>query len=196
LPSDKFIILRAKVFAESDLILDVLNRQGEQLTLSAKNAVKSRRRFAGGVLEPLNYVEIQFTQSLKSPSHSYIQEARCLYSFQGLRTDYNKLEVALKMLKLVNKVTKEGLGDMPQIFDLLGNSLRCLETSQQAPLLFLHFKIKCFYYLGFFPVNEDSQEFIAQPVSQHENIQLTDEEFLHLNQWANQQLRELEVRLD
>jgi len=181
MPSGKFLTLRAKVFAESDLILDVLSKQGERLTLSAKNAVKSRRRFAGGVLEPLNFVEIQYTQSKSGSGHFYIQEAKSLYSFSGLRQDYQRLELAFKMLQLIAKVAQEGLGDNPQLFDLLGNSLRTLETSQHPFLLFLHFKVKTLYSLGFLGLDDDTREFVTLPTSEHSKIKLTDEEYRHLS---------------
>ncbi len=191
MPSGKFLTLRAKVFAESDLILDVLSKQGERLTLSAKNAVKSRRRFAGGVLEPLNFVEIQYTQAKTSSRHLYVQEAKSLYSFSGLRQDYKRLDLAFKMLQLIAKVTQEGLGDNPQLFDLLGNSLRALETSQQPLLLFLHFKMKTLFSLGFLGLDNDSHEFVNLPIAEHTKIKLSDDEYRHLSQALELKLREL-----
>jgi DNA repair protein RecO (recombination protein O) len=191
MPSGRFINLRTKPFKESDLIVDVLSKEGERLTFTAKNAAKSKRRFSGGVLEPLNFVEIQYTQA-KSGFY-YIQEAKLINSFPGLRTDYKKLESAFHFLKLISKVTHEGLKDGPQLFDLLGNTLKALENSEDPSLLRLQFELKFLYCLGFLALDEDTKEFIALPMSLNGQIHLTHEEAIYLNQFVRLQLKQIEV---
>lgn len=193
LSNPKFIILRSKVYQESDLILDVLSKQGEKFTVTAKNAVQSRKRFAGGVLEPLNYVELHLSESRQH--RFYVQEARCLNSFPGLRKDYDRLSQAFLLLKFINKLSQEGLGDTPQLFDLLGNTLNSLQASQDPQLLALHFQIKCLYHLGFLPHNDDFAEFVATPVAHHQSLILSDEEFNHLKKLTEYQVRELGFKL-
>lgn len=191
MPSGRFINLRAKVFRESDLLIDVISKEGERLTFSAKNAVKSKRRFSGGVLEPLNFVEFFYTQS--KSGFLYIQEAKLIYSFSGLRDDYKKLECAFYFLKLISKATQEGLQDNQQLFDLLGNTLKVLETSENPSLLKLQFELKYLFYLGFLALDKDTEEFVAKPVHANEQIQLTDEEYFYLSQLVMKQLKQVEV---
>ena len=187
MPSGRFINLRAKPFKDTDLIMDVLSKEGERLTLTAKGALNSRRRFMGGVLEPLNFVEIYFTKA--KSGYLYVQEAKVIESFSGLRKDYAKLEMAFHFVKLISKATYEGLSDNKRLFDLLGNSLKVLENTDRPHLLRLQFELKYLYYLGFLALDDDTNEFVAKPVSLHRQIDLTDEEYLYLNKHTQHLLR-------
>lgn len=189
MPSGRFLTLRAKPFRDADLILDVISKEGERLVLTAKNALNSKRRFGGGVLEPLNFVEILYTQA--KSKYLYVQEAKLVYSFSGLRSDYQRLELAFYFLKLVTKGTYEGLQDNKALFDLLGNSLKVLEETQSLNTLKLQFEFKYLYYLGVLALDEDTSEFIAKPVSQHSQIELTDEEYHYLSQMTKKGLQEV-----
>ncbi len=188
MPSGRFINLRAKPFKDADLILDVLSKEGERLVLTAKNARNSRRRFSGGVLEPLNFVEIYYTQA--KSGYLYVQEAKVIKGFAGLRQDYRKLEMAFHFVKLIAKATYEGLPDNKSLFDLLGNSLHSLETTDQPHLLRLQFELKYLYYLGFLALDDDTIEFVLKPVSLHRQIDLTDDEYVYLNHLTQRLLRE------
>lgn len=190
MPSGKFILLRAKPFRDSDLIIDALSKNGEKFTFSALNALKSKKRFAGGVLEPLNYVEFQYSQS--QSGHLVIQEGVILYGFPKLRESYARLQMAFHLLKMIQKVSHEGL-DTPEIFDLLGNSLRELETSDEPHLLRLHFELKYLFYLGFLAPDKDTQEFVVKAVAQHKSIALTEEEYQYLSHMTLQKLKQIEL---
>lgn len=187
MPSAKFINLRAKPFNDADLLIEGLSKQGEKLSLTAKNALLSKKRFGGGVLEPLNFVEFYYTQARSG--YLYIQEAKVLYGFAGLRQDYRRLEFAFHLVKLISQATFEGLQDGSVLFDLLGNSLKSLETAKDMNLLKLHFELKYLFYLGVLELSDDTAEFIAKPVSLHNQIRLTDDEFSFLQQRANHGLR-------
>ncbi len=191
MPSGRFINLRAKPFHDGDLLVDVLSKEGERLTLTAKNALQSKRRFAGGVLEPINFVEIFYTQARSG--YLYIQEAQIIYPFTGLRSNYRNLEVAFHFLNLISKSTYEGLPDNQRLFDLLGNSLRALEETDQPLMLKLQFELKLLYYLGFLALNDDTSEFIAKPVSLHKQIDLTDDEYFYLAKTAQHHLKEINL---
>ncbi len=169
MPSNRFLILRAQTFRESDLLLDVLARDGDRLTLTAKNALKSQRRFGGGVLEPLNFVEIFYTQA--QSGYNYIQEAKIVKAFSGLRSSYKRLECGFYMLKMISKGTFDGLKDNQKIFDLLGNSLASLETTEEIEKLKMHFEIKYLYYLGFLEPQPELEAFILKPIRSHIELQ-------------------------
>ena len=85
-------------------------------------------------------------------------------------------------LKLISKTTYEGLADNKKLFDLLGNSLRALENSEEPQVLKLQFEIKYLFYLGFLAIDDDTSEFIAKPVNLHKQIKLTNDEYTHLSQ--------------
>ncbi len=193
MPSGKFINLRAKPFKDSDLLIEALGKNGDKIILTAKNAVNSKRRFSGGVLEPLNFVEIFYTEA-KSGFY-YIQEARVINGFPQLRENYKKLQISFHFLKLISKGSQEGLGDNKGLFDLLGNALNTLQTSNNLPHLKLHFEIKFLYYLGFLELTDDTSEFIALPISKNKQIKLTDEEYSYLDQKIKRFLKEVEIEL-
>ena len=213
MPSGKFINLRRKVFKESDLIIDSLNKNGEKFSFTAGNAIKSQRRFPGGVLEPLNFVELFYTQTRSG--RFYLREARLIYDFYGLRQNYEKLEIGFHFLKLIASGSREGLSDNKALFDLLGNSLKTLEKIEAQKLsqsgfkipvtslkkgsenpdrirLFkLHFEIKYLYYLGFLSPDTNTREFVNCPVNQYHQIELTGDEFISLNQLISHQLKNI-----
>lgn len=190
MPSGKFILLRAKKFRECDLIIDALSNDGEKVTLKAMNALKSKRRFAGGLLEPLNFVELHFTES--KVGNLIVQEGKVLYGFPRLREDYNKLEVAFRIIKMIQKGSQEGF-DQQELFDLLGNTLKQLEITESPQLLRLQFELKYLFYLGFLAPNGDTSEFVSKKVSEHQSIKLTDDEFQYLSKISAQHLKQIEL---
>ena len=187
MPSGKFINLRANAFNDSDLMIDTLGKKGERFSLTAKNALKSQRRFGGGVLEPLNFVEFFYTRARSG--YLYLQEARLIDGFCGLRQDYHKLEVGFHFLKLITGGCREGLSDNSSLFDLLGNGLKALEFSQSSEILKLHFEVKYLYYLGFLSLDSDTREFVARPLNQYQQIRTTREELFRINQIISDQLK-------
>ena len=176
--SGRFLILRSKVFKESDLIIDALSKEGERFTLTAKNAVRSKRRFAGGVLEPLQYVEFYFTQA--KSSYFYIQEAKVINAFASIRTDYARLELGFYFLKIINKGTQEGHMDNKALFDLLGNTLESLQSSKALEVLRIQFELKYLYFQGLLLEDEDTTEFIQRPIGYHQKIELTEDEIYYM----------------
>ncbi len=52
----RLIILRTIKYSEADLIVHGLNTEGARINFMAKSALKSRKRFGGGVLEPTHYM--------------------------------------------------------------------------------------------------------------------------------------------
>ena len=100
----------------------------------AKGALKSRKRFAGGVLEPTHYIEATYMARSSrdaDPLHTLL-EATLLRAFPNLRTDYDRLEAALHMLALVHKLGQQGVVDSPDLFNLLGNALQAAEVSANS----------------------------------------------------------------
>ncbi len=193
MPSGRFINLRAKPFKDADLIIDALSKEGERLVFTAKNALMSKRRFSGGVLEPLNFVEISYTEA--KSGYLYVQEAKVIYPFSGLRDDYKKLELSFHFLKLISKATYEGLPDNKRLFDLLGNTLRALEVTDAPQTLKLQFELKYLYYLGFLGLDDDVAEFVAKPIHLHRQIELTPDEHTYLAQLTRRRLRESDISI-
>lgn len=139
---NRFIILKKVKYGESDLILHAISVQGEKLSFIARGALKSKKRFGGGVLEPTHFVSFTYKQSSEEGKMHVLQEATLVNDFVGLRTDYDRLELALHILECVSKVSQEGDKNSEFLFNLLGHTLRALENAQDPLVVKMHFYLK------------------------------------------------------
>ncbi|HVK60887.1 MAG TPA: DNA repair protein RecO [Bdellovibrionales bacterium] len=173
---EKLFILRKTRYGDTDLILSCLTAQGARISLIARGAVKSRKRFGGGVLEPTHYVLAVYEDkssksSSENPLHT-LKEASLLNAFEGLRTDYSRIEIGLQFVQLINDVVREGEIDSSELFNLLGNALKAAETSQNLENLKLHFDVKLLASQGVLPLEGDEQRFMSEPIAKHETIEI------------------------
>lgn len=168
---DRLIVLRAIKHGESDLVIHGIAQSGSRLNLIAKGALKSRKRFGGGVLEPTHYIQVSYKQR-KGNEHGetlhFLEEAQLLEGFSGVRADYDRLETALYFLKLVAKISQEGDPDAKGIFDLLGHALRAAETSQNMARLKLLFEAKLLWQQGVLPPDTPGIEWLHSTLAEHD----------------------------
>lgn len=168
--TDKVIILRKTKYGESDLIVSCLTSHGQILNLMAKSALKSKKRFGGGVLEPIHYVSVTYKVTGKKSSEDslkFLSEATLLNDFPKIRLDYDKLHLALHILKVIATATREGDIASKGLFDLAGNTLKAIENSTNLAALKTHFEVKYLNLQGVLPVNETTKELLAQNISEH-----------------------------
>ena len=145
----QLIVLKTLPFSESDLIVRGLSQKGNQLSLIARGALKSRKRFAGGLLEPSSFIEIEYRPSKRSLHR--LQQAWFLKDFRDLRKDYDRLELALYFLQVAGEISQEGTWDSEELFHLLGNALKEAERSPCLGTLKLFFQIKILFLQGVLP---------------------------------------------
>jgi DNA repair protein RecO (recombination protein O) len=74
----------------------------------ARGALKSKKRFSGGILEPSHFVQFTYKQSAGENRINTISEATLINDFKKIRQDYDHLEFALHVLECVSKVSQEG----------------------------------------------------------------------------------------
>lgn len=139
---NRFIILKKMKYSESDLILHAISTQGEKLSFMARGAAKSKKRFGGGVLEPTHFVSLTYKQASEEGKLHVLLEATLINDFAGLRTDYDRLELALHILECVSKVSQEGDRHSEFLFNLLGHTLKVLEAAQDPLVVKMHFYLK------------------------------------------------------
>ncbi|WII72952.1 DNA repair protein RecO [Bdellovibrio sp. 22V] len=139
---ERFIILRKIKYSEADLILHAISTQGEKLSFIARGALKSKKRFGGGVLEPTHFVTFTYKMANEEGQLNVLQEANLVNDFPGLRTDYDRLDLALHILECVSKVSQEGDKTSDFLFNLLGNTLKAMETAQDPLIVKMHFYLK------------------------------------------------------
>lgn len=169
---DKVIVLKQILFSESDLIIYVLNPKGALISFIAKGAVKSKRRFTGGVLEPGHFIGVEYKKSRSSDLH-FLCSAWFLKRFSAIRVDYDKLTLALHFLSLVEKVGQAGSEDSSDLFNLLGNGLKAIETSTHLSTLQFVFEFRLLLNQGVLPEElQEKTELFSITVTEHEQLPL------------------------
>ncbi len=145
---EKFIILRKMKFGEADLIIHALSAAGAKKSFMARSALKSKKRFGGGILEPTHYVLMTYKERKGDNQLNVLNEAVLVDDFKNIRQDYDKLEFALFMLNCAYHVSQEGDADSHFLFNLLGHSLRKLEKTEHIQRFKLHFCLKFLFQQG------------------------------------------------
>ena len=188
---EKIIVLKTFKHGESDIIVHAINPIGARMNFFARGAHRSRKRFAGGVLEATHFIEVTYKPGAladEDPLHTLL-EASMIRDFPKLRTDYDRLEAALYLVKVVHKMSQQGTVDSPELFNLLGNALAAAETSADLEKLKFHFELKLLAAQGVLPGEEQFMPWLKTSLAQHEKLQVEGEAWRWLQQQAHDHLR-------
>ena len=189
---DRFIILKKIKYAEADLIIHGLSPRGEKLAFIARGALRSKKRFGGGVLEPTHFVSFTYKQASEHGQLNVLQEATLVNDFPGLRTDYDRLETALHILECVSKVSQEGDRDSEFLFNLLGHTLKALESTPDVLVLKMHFYLKFLLQQGVVNAEPWMAPFLKTNLSDTEKLipyrQTVDDELANVEQMVKHYL--------
>jgi len=185
---ERVLVLKCIKYGESDLIVHALNSQGGRMNFIAKGALKSRKRFGGGVLEPTHFIAVEYHPAKSDASAEplyFLQEASVVRDFPKLRENYDRLNVALEMVQIVEKLARPGEVETTKIFDLLGNALGLAETSKDLSRLKLQFQAKLLYLEGILPPDVGFKDLLKFPLAAHDEIELSEDLFSRL-EWELQ----------
>lgn len=187
------IVLKTTRYGEADLIVSILTMEGIRLQLFARSALKSKKRFGGGVLEPTHYIQVSYEDRRsrvggESDLHS-LREASIVEAFEGLRTDYARLEVALSLVQSVYSIVRQGDAGSPELFNLLGNGLRAAQTSKELSRLRIHFDVRLLASQGVLEIEGEAAKLAALPIGSHDVDVLSGIDWRSLGATATQQLR-------
>lgn len=164
---DKIIILRVSKYSDSHLIINGINTRGAKVSALAPAAVKSKKRFGGGVLEASHFVDVQLQSPKKEGMMPILKEAHIIDDFSGLRTDYDKLNLGFYFLKLVELVVHESSSDSQTLFSLLGHGLKSLESAKNLAHFKKHFEIKFLYTQGVLEISGEIGEALKKKFSEY-----------------------------
>lgn len=162
---DLFIILKKIKYGEADLIIHALGSNGARSSFIAKSALKSKKRFGGGILEPLHFVNFTYREKQDSAQMKTLSEATLIEDFRDIRTNYDKLELALYILNCVAHVSLEGDQHSEFLFNLTGHSLRAVSKTLSPATLKLHFCLKFLYQQGVIALEPWMSEFLSVNLS-------------------------------
>jgi DNA repair protein RecO (recombination protein O) len=175
---DKFIILKKMKYGEADLILHALSSHGAKVSFIARAALKSKKRFGGGVLEPSHFVQFTYRPTTEEGKLNVLQEATLLSDFQGIRRSYDHLEFALHAVECVAKVSQEGDQSSEFLFNLLGHTLKAAETAEDVLILKMQFYLKFLLQQGVMEAEPWMTPFLRANISETNTLQAHKEQAL------------------
>jgi DNA repair protein RecO (recombination protein O) len=167
---DRIIVLKIQKYSDSHLIVTGINPQGGKFSAMAPAALKSRKRFGGGVLEPTHFIEIQYDKARSEDRLPILKEAQLVDGFEGLRQHFDKLNLGFYLLQVIEATVQEEPVDSQSLFSLLGHSLKALEAATDLASFRKHFEMKFLYTQGLLEMNEDVMPFLKQKLSENISI--------------------------
>ncbi len=172
---ERVICLSKVKYGEADLILKFISTDGSVYSAIAKSALRSRKRFGGGILEPTHHLAVTVkrrSSELTSGNERLpvLEEATLLDDFAKIKTDYDRLDMALQFVRTVGLAAREGDSNK-EIFNLLGHSLRAVETTRELGFLRLQFQLKFLHLQGVLPPDERTQSIVRVPIRDHERLE-------------------------
>jgi DNA repair protein RecO (recombination protein O) len=162
----KAIVLRTTKYSESDLVVTVLTEQGVKVSMMARGALKSKKRFGGGLLEPTHFLKLTVRYKSERQGLGLIEDASLLEGFEELRSDYDKIQTAFWVLDIfLRSAQEDGVQEQGQ-FLLLGHGLRTLSKSSDLQKFKIHFGLRFLYLHGILEVESWMETFLKAPMNQ------------------------------
>lgn len=183
------IVLKRTKFGESDLIVQMLLSSGAKKSFLARGALKSKKRFAGGALEPTTYLKIQYRDK-GDEKLAILEDVQIIDSFALLRTDYDRMEMALDLVRIIYTVAQEGDQASESLFNLLGHGLRILQTADDIEKLKIVFVMKLFFQQGVLEIEDWMRIGLASPLASWADISNKIQFTQQQRSWMQLKLRE------
>ena len=148
---DEAIVLRAVDFGESDLIAHLLVPEIGRLTVIAKHARKSRKRFPGS-LDIFNHIRVRVSRK-RPGALGFLEQALLLDPFLPLREVPARFALASYLVELMDRMAPEGGPgpDMRRLFDFVHSALVSLGQGQPDLCMRLFLELRAFDALGLRP---------------------------------------------
>lgn len=174
----QFFILKNIKYSESDLIIQALSNSGAKVSFYARGALKSKKRFAGGILEPTHLVELHYQPPKQEGGLRIINEAQLIEGFDHLRESYDFLELALFAVDSVSRVSFEGEPNSHVVFQLLGHLFKAINPGADLQVLKTQFIVKFLFQQGVLTPEPWMAPFLKTSI--HESAQLAEHKVDHL----------------
>jgi DNA repair protein RecO (recombination protein O) len=139
------LLLRRTKFSDTSLVVTWLTCDFGKLKTMARGALRPKSPFAGGI-DLFFETEIAFVRSRRSEIHT-LREVTLRNSFEGLRRDYSRVEMASYFVELMELMT-EPEQPVPELFDLLCRAFKYLENAIPNRRALLHFESELARLLG------------------------------------------------
>lgn len=142
------IVVRTRVFGESDKIVTFLTRDLGKLAGIAKGAKHSKRRFVN-VLEPFTHVNLRVRQRPASDL-AFISACELLDVPRSFTLDLRKFAFASYILELTDRMIG-GREAGPETYELVRDALALLDRTEAEPGLLRGFELHLLRLTGYEP---------------------------------------------
>ncbi len=129
--STQAFVLRTRAYGESDVIAVFLTLDYGKISGIAKGARRSKKRFAGGVLEIFQHVDVRFARRPHS-SLTFLHECRLLTSHHAIAADVTAFAWASYLCELTDAMTREH-DKCPELFHLFERCLTSIGSTSPEP---------------------------------------------------------------
>ncbi len=145
------LVLRIIEFGEADLIVHLLTPRQGRVTVMAKHARRSVKRFPGS-LDLFNQLDVTL-RPRRQAGMPLLERAQLIDPFLSLRTDPGRYALGCYLVELLGRLAPEGgVGaEMPAIFDFTVQALRALSRCTPDPRLRVLIELRILDALGFRP---------------------------------------------
>jgi DNA repair protein RecO (recombination protein O) len=141
------IVMHRSDVGEADRLLTVLSRERGKLRLNAKGARKVSSRKAGHVEL---FVRSKMLIAKGRGDIDIVSQVEMLDAYRGLREDLTRSTYANYVVELTDAFAEEG-SEQPELFDLLAEALKWIETTTNLPLTACFFELRLLTLAGFQP---------------------------------------------
>ena len=146
----KGILIRRMEYGDHDYILTFLTDERGKITVIAKNAKKSVRRF-GGILELFSHVSLALTENRNKNGIPVLMEADLEHPFDHIRSDIFSTSYASYWVEIIQLWVEEQVNQEP-LYHLLLYVLAALDRDRRAASqLSLLFQMKFLEIAGLSP---------------------------------------------
>lgn len=145
------LLLRSVDFGESDRIAHLLTPETGRLTVIAKGARRSVKRFPG-TLDLFNHLRAQVSRRHRG-AMAYLEQAALICAFLPLRENAARFGLASYLLELLDRLAPEGgaRADVTPLFEFALATLRALSTATPNRQLRVLLELRTLDALGLRP---------------------------------------------
>lgn len=145
------LVLRSVDYGEADRILHLLVPELGRITVIAKHARKSVKRFAGN-LDLFNQLDVQIAKKRAGAIHR-LDRARLVRSFEPLRTDPARFALGCYLLEMLDRLAPEGgsRADMERLFRFALKALEWLSSREPDERVRIFLELRALDALGLRP---------------------------------------------
>ena len=141
------IVMHRSDVGEADRLLTVLSRERGKLRLNAKGARKVGSRKSGHVEL---FIRSRMLIAKGRGDIDIVSQVETLDAYRGLRENLTRSTYAHYAVELVDAFAEEG-SEQPELFDLLVETLKWIETTNNLPLTARFFEVQLLTLAGFQP---------------------------------------------